>query len=85
MSDLTLPPRNTTTASLYFTSDDSAPRLDASFTVRGQLHGPDLSDWLQLLIREHGNADLNACIDVWHHSAEGTFEHSEVTSCHQFT
>ena len=85
MADLTLPPRNTTTASLHFTSDDHTPRLDSLFTIRGLLHGPELSDWLQLLISEHGNRDLNASIDVWHHSPEGSFDHCEVTSCHQFS
>ena len=84
MNDITLPPRNTTTASLYFTSAEGAPRLDATFTVRGQLHGAALSEWLHVLISEHGNEDLNATIDVWHHDAQGDFDHSEITSTHYF-
>jgi len=84
VNDITLPPRNTTTASLYFTSAEGAPRLDATFTVRGQLHGAALSEWLHVLISEHGNEDLNATIDVWHHSADGAFDHSEITTCHQY-
>lgn len=84
MNDITLPPRNTTTATLYFTSNDTAPRLDASFTVSGQLHGTSLSEWLHVLISEHGNANLNATVDVWHHDANGGFDHSEITCCHNY-
>ena len=83
VQELFLPPRNTTTATLYFsTSDDySTPRLDSTFTISGILQGRALSDWLRVLLSEHGTDQLNASLDIWHHNPDGSFDHSEITAC----
>lgn len=82
MSTMSLPPLDTTTAILHFlTPCYGSTQNDETFTVKGQREGAELGDWLKSLIAEYECPELDCTIWVYHHTADGRFESTEVTHC----
>lgn len=82
MSDLDLPPINTTTAVFHYLSPcHGAPQLDNTFTVRGIKSGLALNKWLTALLSEHWCDEMDCTIEIWVHDTAGNFVQSEVNHC----
>lgn len=82
MTDLYLPPRDTTTAVFHYLSPcNGEARIDETFTVRGIISGVALANWLKTLLSEHWSEEMDATIEIWTHDSGGNFVQSEVTHC----
>lgn len=79
-----IPPANTTTLVLHFNVPPGGPqRHDMTFMVLGQKRGSAMATWIKTLVAEHICANMDATLEVWHHSLEGIFERQEITTCPQ--
>ncbi len=77
-----IPPANTTTLVLHFNVlPGGAIRHDQTFTVIGQKRGKAMATWIKTLIQEHICSDMDATLEVWHHSLAGQLEQQEITTC----
>lgn len=82
MSELQLPPLDTTTAVFHYLSPcHGTAKQDELFTVKGMRSGLELGLWLSLLLEEHWCDEMDSTIEIWTHDTSGNFVHSEVTHC----
>jgi hypothetical protein len=77
-----IPPVNTTTLVLHFNARPGDPlQLDQTFTVIGQKRGKAMASWIKTIVSEHISSNMDATLEVWHHSLGGVLEQQEITTC----
>jgi len=76
-----IPGINTTTLVVHYLRGRGPHRLDAIFTIQGVIVGKALGRWVDVLMSEHHEPDMDASLEVWHHHDDGMIERTELTIC----
>jgi hypothetical protein len=81
LEEPSFPPPNSTTITLHFNTpyDGAEVRQDCEFRRPGILEGPEVSEWLTTLIKEHGDETLDATVELFYVLPDMKLERYELT------